>query len=103
YSGEGLNYQDALIVMCDSLGKVLWAKRYSTAGRDQAKSVVDCAAGLIVCGRHNNGLDGFVMVVDYTGTVKIDQSYPNSDFKEVKCTGDGGFVVVGESIREEKI
>jgi hypothetical protein len=100
YSGEGLNYQDALIVMHGDSG-IVWARRYSFGtGIDIAHSVSTCTAGVVVVGTYGEGraMHGFVMILSPAGSaIVVPQAYDNTVFREVKPTSNGGYAIVGES------
>jgi hypothetical protein len=97
YSGEGLNYYDALVVLRDEADNLLWAKRFSTGGSDIANSVAECEAGIAIVGVYTENQHGLVLVLDVSGNVVFEQSFASSVLREVKPLRSGGYGIVGET------
>ena len=98
YSGEGVDYYDALLVMCHADGTVQWAQRHASIkrGADIAYSAMQCSPGLVVVGVTNKGVDGFIMLLDDRGHVLHTHHIEHAVLRNVRCTSDGGFVAVGD-------
>lgn len=101
YSGEGLNYYDALIVFSSSSGGVTWAYRFDSFGQDEFRAVCECSFGYVLVGVCNAGQAGLVMIMDNQKNVIQQKAIPGANLLEVKCTR-GGFAAVGDMYADEK-
>jgi hypothetical protein len=93
---EGLNYYDAFVAVFDGSDKPLWAKKYSTVSQDRALAVAELATGLLVVGLQNIGMDGFILLLSFSGDVISQVSIPRGILRDVKAMSGGGFIAVGE-------
>jgi hypothetical protein len=96
YSGEGANYHDVFVALFDASGAPLWSKEYSSFGQDEALALAPTVAGLLVAGIHNEGVEGFVLLLDYEGAVVHQTSVPGCVLSDLLATRAGGYIVAGK-------
>lgn len=105
-AGHGLNVgqYELDVVKTDSIGTVLWAKRYfspiivATDYYESGKLIRTSDGGYIMCGTRKS--DAFVMKLDASGSVSWSKTYYISGasyhhLKNIKQTSDGGYIAVG--------
>ncbi len=93
------------LLKTDSLGNVLWQKKYGGAADEAAISLEKTSDnGLIVLGNTksfgNGGSDIYVVKTDASGNVLWSKTFGRSrnDFASaIKQTSDGGFIIVGST------
>ena len=101
FAGEGLNYHDAFVALGTLDGAMLWAKRYSYFGQDEAFAVSELEGGVVVTGMQNAGKDGFILYMDYTGAIMKQVCIRNIVLRLVIVLRNGFFVAVGQSSDKE--
>src|SRR6478735_9671052 len=105
----GKGGSDIYLMKTDSVGNLLWAKSYGSAKDDYGTCMEKTKDGnYVLCG-YTSGFspyagafsDIFLIKINEEGEVLWSKTYglDKSDFAtSVKCTSDGGFVIVGETI-----
>ena len=96
---------DAFLFKTDSLGNVQWAKGYGDIGYDYAQQVeVTSDSGFVIAAvtySFGAGLaDFFLIKTDASGTPQWSKTYGGSSDDRSECvkqTGDGGYLLTGES------
>jgi hypothetical protein len=90
---------DVLVASFGLSGEPQWAFQFiGPKGEDKATAACDCGFGVIVVGVHNNGRDGFLMVLDAAEGNMLDEksaSLAGANFLQVKCTESGGYAIAG--------
>ena len=100
-SFNGLNGYDQSLIRINSIGTVIWSKRFGTVKSENIDEVSLLPDGFILAGNTNtdsNGDDGYLVKTDTGGTVLWAKSFGGSlpdDFHTVDTTSDGGFILTG--------
>ena len=100
-SDNGLNQLDLYLIRTNSVGIVLWSKRFGSPKNDNIEEVTLLSDGFILAGNtytDSTGDDGYLVKTDTGGTVIWSKSYGGSqpdDFHTVEITSDGGFIASG--------
>ncbi|MCX7955270.1 MAG: gliding motility-associated C-terminal domain-containing protein [Bacteroidales bacterium] len=105
-AGHGVNVAqyELDVVKTDSIGNVLWAKRYyspifvATDYYESGKLIRTSDGGYIICGTRKT--EAFVMKLDASGNVSWSKTYYISGasyhfLNNIKQTSDGGYIAVG--------
>lgn len=85
---------DALEVMMDSTGNLLWSKAYGDVSCNSVNSFsLAHGDGFIAAGDANN--DGWLLKTGPNGALEWSKTYPSSGFTSVTPTIDGGYLAAG--------
>jgi len=102
---DGAGEKDVYLVRIDSVGAVLWEKRYGGSGNDEGRAIRETSdSGFIICGTTSSygaGYDDLYFIrTDSDGdtlwTTTVGGSGGESG-SAVCLTGDGGFMAVGST------
>lgn len=93
----GSTYEDVLLTKTDTLGNVIWEKRYQTPNWDMAKKVV-CTpdSGFLIASNINN--QNWIIKTNSSGDSTWSRKYfstDNYDVRDLVITQDSNFVITG--------
>lgn len=100
-SYNGANGLDQYLTRTNSIGTVIWTKRFGSIQTDNIECVTLLSDGFILAGNTNTmttGDDGYIVKTDTGGTVLWTKSFGGSqpdDLHRVDTTSDGGFIASG--------
>lgn len=97
-SFEPTGLHDGAIVMLDSIGEIIWSRKYDSMGEEYIHGLA-AKEGFIYATGRTNSFHGFFMKVDLDGNIvfnrKIVQGANSIDFYDMVPSGDD-FVLVGK-------
>jgi hypothetical protein len=104
-SSYGAGETDVYVTRTDSIGDTLWTRVYGGASEDCGHSVRQTSDnGFVVAGHTNSfgagAADVYLIKADSIGDTLWTRTYGGSDDdrgKEIRITGDGGYIVVGHT------
>jgi hypothetical protein len=106
YTGSfGAGSQDFWVVKIDAFGTTEWDRTYGGAQSDEARCIAETSdGGFVLAGNTQSfgmgGSDFWLIKTDSLGDVEWNRAYggpSNDDCHFVRQTGDGGFILTGET------
>ena len=99
---------DFWLIKIDHAGEIIWQKNYGgSSGELDVYASATTDGGFIVGGRSSSGISGdrtiplvgqidaWVLKLDHDGNIQWESTYPMRDFKSIRQTQDGGYMVAG--------
>ncbi len=94
---------DIMLIKLDSLGNVEWQKRYGGATFEEPSTILEVPGGYIIMEQSasfSKSTNGWVFKIDTDGDIIWQKTVGGGNFDELSAaqlTGDGGFIVAGET------
>jgi hypothetical protein len=105
----GKGNKDFYVVKIDSKGNIIWTHTYGGQNTDRCYSADAAEDGYLLLGSTNSygagDQDAYLLKVDLQGKIQWSKTYGSEKFDmghDVKCSRDGGCVVIGYSQTESK-